>query len=304
MVSRVDSPDAAPAAPGDLYAAAAARAARLERHTSLAVGGAPEFLFEPTTEVEAAAIVRRLARDGVPWRVLGGGFNLLVRERVVRGAVLATRRLLGWDEQQDVVWVGAGVPFPSVVKRAPALGIPGISGCPGIPGCVGGIVAMNAGGRFGSVVDGLHAVRYVDPEGHRRLRVIRPGDMRYRDTRFLGCVVTAAGFRREPTLDAAEARALYNEALTWKKATQPLGARSAGCIFKNPADGRSAGQLIDAAGCKGWREGSARVSPIHANFIETLGDGDANDVLRLIERVRAHVRDHAGVTLELEVEVW
>jgi UDP-N-acetylmuramate dehydrogenase len=271
------------------------------------VGGTPEFLFEPRDEGEACEVVRRCNRQGVPLRVLGGGFNLLVRDGRLPGAVLLTHRLQDLRVLPDRIEAGAGVSFPSLVKRAILWQVPGLPGCPGIPGNVGGVVAMNAGGRFGSVADALSGIRYVSPSGELVTRDVNADDLGYRCNHFGAAVITGASFRRDPSLPAAELRALHAEALQWKRETQPLGTRSAGCIFKNPVDAsgqRSAGRLIDEAGCKGLEIGGARVSPVHANFIEAGADATSDDIEALIERIRDAVRARFGVELELEVQTW
>ncbi len=289
------------------FADASARAGALSRRTSLGVGGTPEFLFEPHNEDDVCRIVRHCNREGVPLRVLGGGFNLLVRDGRLPGAVLLTHRLQDLRVLPDRIEAGAGVSFPSLVKRAILWQVPGLPGCPGIPGNVGGVVAMNAGGRFGSVADGLAGIRYVTPAGELVTRDVEPGDLAYRCNHFGAAVITGASFRRDPDLPAAELRALHAEAMQWKRETQPLGTRSAGCIFKNPVDAsgkQSAGRLIDEAGCKGLEVGGARVSPVHANFIEARAGATSDDIEALIERIRGAVRERFGVELELEVQTW
>lgn len=281
--------------------------AALRRRTSLRVGGRPDFLFEPATEADAAAVIEMCREAGVPLRFLGGGYNLLVSDGRVEGAILATRRIKYFDVQPEQVHIGAGNSFPTLVKDAIELGIPGLPGCPGIPGTVGGVVFMNAGGRFGTVSDALTAVRLIDGDGNVREHQVQPGDLGYRRTIFDGCLVTGAVFRRDDRITRAEAARLYEEAMEWKRATQPMSAKSAGCIFKNPdgPDGpRSAGRLIDEAGLKGHELGGARISPVHANFIENLGGATALDVQELIDLVRERVRTRFGVELELEVRSW
>lgn len=283
------------------------RAEALARRTSLGVGGRPRYLFEPSTEEECARVVHACRRAGVTLYYLGGGYNLLVTDEDLDGAVLATRRLRYLRVFADRVEVGAGNPFPELVRRSIELGIPGLPGCPGIPGSVGGVVCMNAGGRFGSVGDALVEVRGVDAEGRRFRRGVEAGDLGYRTSVFRDVLVTGATLRRDPALRPEAQRRLFREALAWKKATQPLGARSAGCMFRNPQqalDGRSAGQLIDMAGLKGRRVGGAMVSPLHANFIVNAGDATARDLFDLIRLVRDEVRARYAVDLELEVTTW
>lgn len=306
MVSRPDSAD-------DRldFDAARAGARPLGERTSFRIGGTPEWWFEPTTEEEAGEILRRCHARGVPVRVLGGGYNLLVEDGAIAGAVLSTRRLRFERLHDDRLDVGAGTPFSGLVARAADLGIPVISGCPGIPGQVGGVVAMNAGGRYGSVGDALVEVAGFDLEGKPFRRRVVPGDLGYRTSAFQGLVVTSATFLRDAGLDRVAARRRFEEASQWKRTTQPLGAASAGCVFKNPpADPaapeavRSAGALLDRLGLKGERVGDAVVSALHANFIVNEGHARFADVWALIERLRARVRQAAGVELELEVKVW
>lgn len=306
MVSRPDSADARLD-----FDAARAAARPLGERTSFRIGGTPEWWFEPTTEEEAGEVLRRCRVRGVPVRVLGGGYNLLVADDTIPGAVLSTRRLRFERLYDDRLEVGAGAPFSGLVGRAADLGIPTISGCPGIPGQVGGVVAMNAGGRYGSVGDALEEVAGFDLTGRAFRRRIEPGDLGYRTSAFQGLVVTSATFLRDPTLDRVAARRLFEEASLWKRTTQPLGAASAGCVFKNPAveaassgPARSAGALIDRLGLKGERVGGAVVSALHANFIVNEGGARFADVWELIERLQGRVREGSGIDLELEVKVW
>jgi len=306
VVSRLDSADARLD-----FDAARAAARPLGERTSFRIGGTPEWWFEPTTEEEAGEVLRRCRARGVPVRALGGGYNLLVADGTIGGAVLSTRRLRFERLHDDRLEVGAGTPFSGLVARAADLGIPTISGCPGIPGQLGGVVAMNAGGRHGSVGDALVEVAGFDLLGQAFRRRIEPGDLGYRTSAFQGLVVTSATFLRDVTLDRAAARRLFEEASLWKRTTQPLGAASAGCVFKNPASyggspgpARSAGALIDRLGLKGERVGDAVVSTLHANFIVNEGGAHFADVWALIERVKARVRGAEGVELELEVKVW
>lgn len=287
------------------FADARARAEALAARTSFRIGGVPELLFQPEDVQGVVEVVTACRRAGVPLRVLGGGCNLLVADGRLPGAVLATGRLRHERVLDDRVEVGAGASFPGLVARAAELGIPTLSGCPGIPGQVGGVVAMNAGGRFGYVGDALLEVLAVDLDGRTFTRRVEPGDLGYRTSMFLGAaVVCAAAFRRDRALDRDAERRRYLEASAWKRATQPLAAASAGCVFKNPPGTRGAGALIDAAGLKGERVGGAVVSPVHANYIVNEGGATFADVEALIGRVRERVAATAGVHLELEVVVW
>lgn len=286
------------------FAEGARCAEALARRTSMRVGGRPRYLFEPTTEAEAAQAVLLCRAWDVPLHVLGGGSNVLVADDALDVAVLATRRLRGVEVRDDTVRVRGGTSFPGLVREAPALRIPHLSGLPGIPGTVGGAVTMNAGGRHGSISDALVAVEGVEADGRPFRRDVGPADFGYRQSPFGGALVTAAVFRRDPALDASAEATRRRRILAEKQRVQPLGARSSGCIFKNPPGECSAGRLIDEAGLKGARIGDAQVSARHANFIVNRGAATARDVHALIGRIRDEVARRFGIELELEVRLW
>ncbi len=280
------------------------RASDLATRTSLGVGGRPRYLFEPETEDACRDVVALCRAARVPLLVLGGGCNLVVDDGEIDRAVIATRNLKWFRTYDDRVEVGAGNGFPDLVRKAIDLGIPGLPGCPGIPGSVGGVVFMNAGGRFGSVADALIEVTGLDTEGNPFRRFVQEGELGYRSSPFAGTLITGATFRRDPEQTVEMGQALFRKAMAWKRDTQPLAARSAGCIFKNPPGPRSAGWLIEQADLKGRRIGGAMVSAQHANFIVNTGEASAADVHALIRLIQAEVRERHGIDLELEVQTW
>ncbi|TAJ10500.1 MAG: FAD-binding protein, partial [Planctomycetota bacterium] len=204
-----------------------------------------------------------------------------------------------------VAW--AGVSLPGLVNKAAALGLSGFEGLVGVPGHVGGGIAMNAGGRWGEMWNQVECALVIDARGEfAELR--RPEHaVGYRDGRLGAHVVAGAVLRLEPK-SALEVQALTRAYLREKKDAQPLSERSAGCVFQNPpkdrSDGRSAGQLLDAAGCKGMREGDALVSAKHANFLVNAGAARSADVRALIANMRRAVLDRFGVELVQEVKDW
>ncbi len=264
----------------------------LALHTTFGVGGPADFFIEPRDEEELAGVVRAARGCGMPLRFLGGGANLLVRDEGVRGAVA---RLAGLNRREGM-HVQAGFGLGRLVRETAAAGLAGLEGLAGVPGSVGGAVKMNAGGRHGEIGA---AVRYVDVRGDAgEVRRIRREDVgfRYRGTGLNGDVILAAGLDLRP--DPA-ARERHDAILEEKKAGQPLGSRSAGCVFKNPPGG-PAGKLIEECGLKGERVGGARVSRRHANFIVNDGGATASDILKLIDVIRRRV----PAELELEIQVW
>lgn len=271
----------------------------LSRHTTFAIGGPAEWLVSPRTPGEAADVVRRCAQDGIPWRVLGGGANVLVPDSGVRGVTLSMKSLREVAFNGTTFTAGSGANFPHVVLEACKRGRAGFEGLSGIPGTVGGAISMNAGGRFGEIGVLVEHVDVVTHDGRVERRVPR---FKYRGTDLNGDVILEAKFRTVEA-DPKALLARYREVIDEKNRTQPMKSRCAGCMFRNPP-GASAGRMIDESGLKGRREGGAVVSPVHANFIVNEGGARAADVRRLADSVRDTVARERGVNLQFEVVIW
>jgi UDP-N-acetylmuramate dehydrogenase len=277
----------------------------LAEHTWYRLGGPARWLFTPRDEQELAGLLRRCAEHGVPWRVLGCGANVLVRDRGFEGAVIKLSQPAWQTVRFDdpFVHAAAGADFPRLVHDTLERGLVGLENLGGIPGTVGGAVRMNAGGRHGYVADYLRQVRLMSPDGQVQTRSADQLSFGYRTSRLNGCVVVAATFELKPG-DRAAALDRYRRIWAERSASQPaFGSRSAGCIFKNPP-GQAAGKLIDEAGLKGERRGGAEISRQHANFIVAHPGATAQAVLDLIALARERVRSQTGIDLELEVEIW
>ena len=264
----------------------------LAPYTTLKVGGPADYFVEPRNPEDLADAVRAARDCDLPVRLLGSGANLLVRDDGVRGVVLRLTHL----NRRDGLHVQAGYNFARLVKETAAEGLAGLECLAGIPAQVGGAIRMNAGGRHGETADAVAYVDVMTPACEiRRLTRDQVG-FRYRGTSLGDAVVLAAGFDLRPG-DGIRER--YEDVLSQKKSSQPLGTHNAGCMFKNPPGGH-AGRIIDQCGLKGLRVGNAHVSERHANFIENDGGATASDVLKLVERIQSR----APVPLELEVLVW
>lgn len=272
------------------------------RLTTLGVGGLCRWLFEPTTEAEAAAFVRACAREALPYRVLGGGSNLVVLGDIEAPVLrLALPRTL--TREGDELTAPASFGHMALAGAAADLGLAGLEFASGIPGSVGGALRMNAGAYGREWVDLLARYRFVAPGGEVVEQRPGPGEFRYRWSWLgEGRVVLSATARLVPG-DPGAIRARVAELKGRRGTSQPLSRRNAGCIFKNPPGG-SAGRLIDQAGLKGLRIGDAEVSPEHANFLVNHGRASGQDFLELMETVRAKVLAVHGVALEPEVELW
>lgn len=273
-------------------------------HTWFRIGGAAQYFIEPTSVEQLTEVLKRCRENEIPVRVLGGGANLLVDDSGVRGAVI---HITGENFSEikftaDGVKAGAAADLSRLVLRCVREGKSGMECLAGIPGSVGGAVRMNAGGAFGDIGSIVETVHLMDADGVVFTRMRGELTFGYRCTNITSTVILGAEFR---LLDDDQHRILNQVKQIWiyKKNTQPLARRSAGCIFKNPR-GMSAGALIDKAGLKGRSVGGAYISDKHANFIIAEPNTRASDVLKLINIVRETVYKRLEVYLELELEVW
>jgi len=282
------------------------RGRRFAELTSLRVGGAIDWVLTPENEDQAAAIVNEMDKAGIGWRPLGSGSNILADDGDHHYVVLSLKGLKGELEfDGERVSVSAGYSLPRLCIEVARQGLSGIEGLGGIPGTVGGAVWMNAGAyghEIGTVTETVRVAR----DG--LVKEISGTDVQwnYRHTSFReGELLLGATLRLMPD-DPERIRARMEDAKSRRMATQPHGSRSAGCFFKNPpASAVGTGKMIDEMGMKGARKGSALVSPVHANFIVTEGEGArAEDALALAEEVRERVRREHGIELEYEVELW
>ena len=276
----------------------------LAPYTSWKVGGPADAWIVLENEAQLAQIMRFILRRKMPWFVLGSGSNLLVGDGGIRGLVL---RLAGTftaidvreEDAHVVVSVGASASMALLTAKAASLGATGIGSLAGIPGTVGGSLRMNAGTDFeiGDFVREVWVQSPSKPDAHAV-----PVQYFYRHTTLARDAVVARvtlAFKRG---DPKTVRDEMQVRLVRRKATQPIALPNAGSCFRNPQDDKAA-RLIEAAGAKGWREGGAEVSPLHANFINNVDGATAKDVATLLARVRREVYDRFGVELQLEVHL-
>jgi UDP-N-acetylmuramate dehydrogenase len=284
----------------------AERGRRFAELTSLRVGGAIDWVIGPETEEQAAAIVYELEKAGIGWRALGSGSNVLADDADHHYVVLNLSNMKGEVRiNEELVSVSAGYSLPRLCIDVARSGLSGIEGLGGIPGTVGGALWMNAG-AFGHEIGTVTETVRVAREG----KVVEiPGDSiqwNYRHTSFKDGELLLGATLRLQKDDPERIKARMDEAKSKRLASQPHGARSAGCFFKNPpASTIATGKMIDDMGMKGQRRGSAVVSPVHANFIVTEGENArAEDALALAEEIRERVKREQGIELEYEVELW
>jgi UDP-N-acetylmuramate dehydrogenase len=278
---------------------------QLGQLTTLRMGGTPLRYYRPDSIAPLRSAFAECRRAGIPWRVLGGGSNVLAEEGALPYAVIHVHAP-GFDRLRrtapGVVRAGAGVVTAALLARCRDWGLGGLEFLAGIPGTAGGALAGNAGAWGRDIADAVRRLWMLRPDGRMDVlprRRLRPS---YRRLETGPGVIVEAEFLLEPRSADLIARQMAGYA-SERRARHPLGQSSAGCVFKNPP-GASAGRLLQLCGLKGARVGRAEVSRQHANFIVNRGRADAADVLALIEMMRDAVRDRFGVELELEVKHW
>lgn len=276
----------------------------LSRHTTMGIGGPADILARPASVADMIKLLALAREADLPVRVLGAGSNLLIDDAGIRGVVIATGALEEVHFPGDgIVEAGAGVHFPALVRQTAARGLRGLEPGVGIPGSLGGILTMNAGAYQFSIGPLVREVEAVSPGTGRVVLHEREIDFRYRASSFGANLIVARAKLSLTPDDPLAIKRDMNQHMRFRKETQPVGVKSAGCIFKNPP-GDSAGRLIDRAGLKGFAVGGARVSEVHANFIVHEGRARTKDVLALIEAVREKVLEETSILLETEVMTW
>ena len=276
----------------------------LAPYTSWRIGGPADALATVENEDELAAVMRFCCRRHLAWFVIGSGSNVLVGDGGMRGVVIRLGgafaaivvRATGTEVRVEA---GASASMAAVTARAASAGATSIGSLSGIPGTVGGSLRMNAGTdrEIGDFVAEVWVASPARPVAHPvALQYFYRRSSLARDA-IVSRVVLA--FERD---DPQRVRDEMRGRLVRRKRTQPIALPNAGSCFRNPP-GDKAARLIEAAGAKGWREGGAEVSPLHANFINNVGGASAKDVATLLARVRSAVLDRFGVELQLEVHL-
>jgi UDP-N-acetylmuramate dehydrogenase len=249
--------------------------------------------------------------------ILGDGANLLVDDDGIPNLVvsLTSRAFTSVRRQNGLTIAGAGASLPKLITSAVRDGLAGIECLGGIPASIGGAATMNAGGTFGQFADVVARIHALDRRGNEISLERNQINFSYRHSGLNHLIITSVELDLQPA-DPMKLRDHLLEVMAYKKSTQPMADKSAGCVFKNPAlthdlnniavkgSRVSAGMLIDRAGCKGMYIGGATVSHSHANFITTSSEAKANDVIQLMHQVKRRVEGTFGVTLEPEIAIW
>jgi UDP-N-acetylmuramate dehydrogenase len=275
----------------------------LSRHTSLRVGGAADCLATPIDLSDLRALISLLVERGITYMVLGGGYNLLVKDGGFRGVAIS---LLHFERLERLtgnrLLVEAGVLIRQLLGFCREEGLTGLEFLSWIPGTVGGALSMNAGAHGEAILERLESLTTIKWDkvtlkrreelsfGYRHL-AIEPGE-----------IVLSATFSLSEEGGAAQIERRIEEFLAHRRSAQQVGFPSAGSFFRNPP-GNAAWRLIDAAGLRGKRIGGAQVSEVHANFLVNRGGATAADFLALARFVKERVKANSGIELEEEVRI-
>ena len=277
----------------------------LAPYTSARIGGPADLLITAKSADELAEIVSTLWEQGLSFFMLGGGSNVLVSDKGVRGVTVLNRAKAVRFENgsQPKVWAEAGVVFSNLANRCASKGLSGLEWAATVPGTVGGAVYGNAGAFDGDVSGNLINAEILTEAG-REFWSVEKMKYGYRTSALKRGEIKAVVLSAELSLKIAtkeEVTVKIEQFGERRKSTQPPGA-SMGSMFKNP-EGDYAGRLIEAAGLKGTRIGNAEISPVHGNFFVNHDQTKASDIRALIELTQKTVTDKFGVKLELEVEL-
>ncbi len=273
----------------------------MARHTTFKAGGAAS-IFAIADSLEELRTINRVATEtGIPLLIVGRGSNLLVSDNGFKGVVVRLGPYFGKiNVDGEYVQAGASVSLPKLVQATYKAGLKGLAFAVGIPGTLGGAILLNAGAYGQSIGDFVRKVTVYSQDSRLEVYGREQMSFEYRSSSLWDKGVILEVMLKLEVGDMSLAKLQMERYFRARKDSQPLNYASAGSIFKNPPD-HYAGKLVEQAGCKGWREGSAMVSEKHANFIVNLGNAKATEIYALLRRVQDRVLEKEGILLEPEV---
>ncbi len=279
----------------------------LSKHSGLATGGPADIFVNPSDAMSLKKCIMFASGKRIPVEILGGGTNVLMNDRGFRGMVITLKnfnmiKVINETSEKVELFVEAGMPLQRLLNRCAEKGYKGLECLAGIPGTVGGAIICNSGSFGQEIKDVIDSVVVISMSGMIKKIDRSSIPFTYRASGLdKGLIVLSANITLERA-DPQEIRRSISDYLARKKVAQPIGARSAGCVFRNP-DGDYAGRLIEEAGCKGLKVGGMEVSSVHANYIVNTGEGTSDDFIELMKKVEQKVLESAGIKLEPEVRI-
>ncbi len=275
----------------------------MRRHTTFGIGGPADCFLMPETVEELRLVIKMAHKQNVPLFVVGGGANLLVHDKGIRGAVVSTGRIQRIEREGNTLRVTSGVPTVRVAREAFTQGLSGMEFASGIPGSIGGAAYMNAGAYGGEMAKIMISATTCDEKGDFIIHPIKDLGYGYRHSPFMHSkeIIVDITLRLKPG-NQKDIKALMDDLNQRRISKQPLDKRSAGSTFKRP-DGHFVGQMLEELGLKGFAVGDAQVSEKHAGFLINNGHATCEDMLHLITEVQRRVKDAYGVDLSTEVQI-
>ncbi len=274
----------------------------LAPYTTLKVGGPGNVMVFPSNVTELVFLLEQISKHHLPYFVLGGGSNLLIKDGGIGGIVFNLRQLNKIEAVGfDFLMAEGGASYPKVATFAMENDLGGLEFAAGIPGSVGGAVAMNAGVPGAETSEAVISVTLVNETGEISEIPVQEVGFTYRGTKLPRGIILAVAFRLTPR-PKAEIEEKIKSILKKRRDRQPVNLSNCGSVFKNPANG-FAGDLVEKAGLKGHRIGGAEISSQHANFVINKGGAKASDFIALIEKMQHTVAERFGVELEPEVKI-
>ena len=276
----------------------------LKGHTTFKIGGPAKFFIEPIDIADLKLLLASAKKYKIPILVIGGGSNVLIGDKGVRGIVLQLNSALfrRISFKRSCLEAGCGVTLRYLIQAAGERAFSGVEFLAGIPGTVGGALAMNAGAWGKDIGDLVQKATVMDYNGN--IKIVSKKDIKfeYRKSSLRKFIILSACIKLAKN-KKEEIRDKIRKYLYCRRNTQDISLPSAGCIFKNPKR-QSAGRLIDLCGLKGKRVGGASVSLRHANFILNRGNACARDVLKLMDLIKKRVKYKFNVNLQPEIKIW
>jgi UDP-N-acetylmuramate dehydrogenase len=272
--------------------------------TTFKTGGLADILIEPFNEDSLSAVIPVLKEENLPFYIIGGGSNLLISDRGLRGAVIKVSGIeTGIRISGDLIYAGAALDKERFVNYVIDSGYGGVEFMAGIPGTIGGGILMNAGTYMGSFSGILKRIRLIDYSGSIFESDFNGGISGYRHMDIPDNTVIAGGYFSLPVSGSvSEIKKTVNDIISDRWSKHPMEYPSAGSVFKNP-EGLSSWKLINDSGLKGFKIGGAMVSEKHTNFIINTGSATSSDIYNLIHHIQEKVFKAAGVMLETEIKV-
>ncbi len=274
----------------------------MSRHTTFGIGGNADIYFVPGVKDELIAVMQYARENNIPITMMGSGSNCLVSDGGIRGLVISMAGgMNGLTITGNQVQADSGVMLGRLVLECAKAGLTGTESLVGVPGTLGGALVMNAGAYGHEISNHLVSVDVISMDGQLKTYSRDELSFGYRESSFVTDEIIISAQFDFPTGDTTRIAEARTQASSSRKANQPLKARSAGSVFKNPSSTVAAGKLIDEAGLKQVCRGGAEISAKHANFIINRGDATAADVVYLIKLATRAVKQQFDTQLQLEI---